>query len=292
MDYSGRLTLSPSFVPLDPLGDRQGSSPDAYIFRLYLSDLGQTRGALESYNQALILWRATNNRRGQAITLSALGRLYSRMGENQEGLDSFEKAMQLIHYMRRPNRRGRVLNGMAYIYHGLGRNWQAAGGVLRPGIVSLSRSKISKWGSWHSRRCRQSLFFIEGTIQTARVSSKIPRHFQSRGRSTHGNCGLKRDWTVYDSWGDKTKALESYSVARSLYHAQKDLRGEATTLNLSGRIYDGWGQKQQALDYYNRALLLSRQAEYRFGEASTLYNIARLERIRATCKRAPKQRPR
>ena len=49
--------------------------------------------------------------------------------------------------------------------------------------------------------------------------------------------------------------------------------GEATTLNNIGMVYDSLGEKQKALDYYNQALPIERAVGDRAGEAATLSNI-------------------
>ncbi|MBD2712993.1 CHAT domain-containing tetratricopeptide repeat protein [Limnospira platensis] len=69
------------------------------------------------------------------------------------------------------------------------------------------------------------------------------------------------------------QALEKWQVARQLYRAAGDRRGEAVTLLSMGRINDLLGEKQTALDYYNQALPLYRAVGDRGGEATTLSNI-------------------
>ena len=65
------------------------------------------------------------DRRGEAITLTAIGRLYSRIGESQEALDFFQRAQRLIHPIGDPISEASVLNGMAYLYDSLGENQRA-----------------------------------------------------------------------------------------------------------------------------------------------------------------------
>ncbi|HAX74609.1 MAG TPA: hypothetical protein DCY88_01935, partial [Cyanobacteria bacterium UBA11372] len=54
--------------------------------------------------------------------------------------------------------------------------------------------------------------------------------------------------------------------------------GEATTLNNIGAVYNSLGEKQKALDYLNQALPLLRAVGDRGGEANILYNFAYLKR--------------
>ncbi len=78
---------------------------------------------------------------------------------------------------------------------------------------------------------------------------------------------------VYSSWGEHQKALEFYHQALPLFQAVGDRGGEATTLNHIGSVYSSWGEHQKALDFFNQALPLRRAMGDRGGEATTLNNI-------------------
>jgi CHAT domain-containing protein/tetratricopeptide (TPR) repeat protein len=78
---------------------------------------------------------------------------------------------------------------------------------------------------------------------------------------------------VYDTLGEKQKALSYYDQALPLYRQVGDKRGEAASLNNIGAVYDTLGEKQKALTYYDQALPLRRQVGDKAGEANTLNNI-------------------
>src|SRR5262249_31829755 len=59
-----------------------------------------------------------------------------------------------------------------------------------------------------------------------------------------------------------------------------DKHGEAITLNNLGNIYDSMGEKQKALEFFNQALSLRRVLGDRPGQAKTLLGIARIARDR------------
>ena len=85
---------------------------------------------------------------------------------------------------------------------------------------------------------------------------------------------------VYNSLGEKQKALDFYNQALPIFRTVGDRSMEATTLNNIGGVYDDLGEKQKALDYYNQALPILRAVgdsealrRNRGGEAATLNNI-------------------
>jgi CHAT domain-containing protein/Tfp pilus assembly protein PilF len=81
---------------------------------------------------------------------------------------------------------------------------------------------------------------------------------------------------VYDTVGEKQKALDTYNQAMPLRRAVGDRAGEAATLNNIGEVYYALGEKQKALDYYNQALPLKRAVGDRAGEATTLNSIGKV----------------
>ncbi|MEM7714752.1 MAG: CHAT domain-containing tetratricopeptide repeat protein [Cyanobacteria bacterium P01_A01_bin.68] len=78
---------------------------------------------------------------------------------------------------------------------------------------------------------------------------------------------------VYDSLGEKQKALQFYNQALPLTRAVRDRVGEATTLTNIGGVYDDLGEKKKALQYLNQALPILRAVGNKRIEAATLNNI-------------------
>ena len=59
------------------------------------SDLGEKRKALQYFNEALPLYRAVENKGGEAITLNNIAEVYSNLGEKQKALQLFNQALIL-----------------------------------------------------------------------------------------------------------------------------------------------------------------------------------------------------
>ncbi len=82
------------------------------------------------------------------------------------------------------------------------------------------------------------------------------------------NIGL-----VYNSLGQREKALQYHEHALRIMQEVGDRSGEAATLNNIGLAYNKLGQREKALHYYERALPIQQEVSDRSGEASTLSNI-------------------
>ncbi len=117
----------------------------------------------------------------------------------------------------------------------------------------------------------------EGTAESLQAS--IPRFEQGRRLyhqlNNQQNEAICLGWlgSVYNSLGNKQKALEYYAQSLPLLRAIVDKRGEAKTLNNIGRVYAALGENQKALEYYAQSLLLRRAIDDKRGEAPTLNNI-------------------
>jgi len=59
------------------------------------SALGEKQKALDYYNQSLPLSRATGDKAGEATTLNNIGRVYSDLGEKQKALDYYNQSLPL-----------------------------------------------------------------------------------------------------------------------------------------------------------------------------------------------------
>jgi len=79
--------------------------------------------------------------------------------------------------------------------------------------------------------------------------------------------------TIYDSLGEKEKALAYYEQVLPVYQGVGDRSGEATILNNIGLVYSVLGDKKKALVYYEQALPILRAIGNKSVEATTLNNI-------------------
>ncbi|MGI9179635.1 MAG: tetratricopeptide repeat protein, partial [Longimicrobiaceae bacterium] len=79
--------------------------------------------------------------------------------------------------------------------------------------------------------------------------------------------------SVYNSLGQRQKALEYYEQALPIREEVGDRQGLAVTLNNLGGVYDSLGQRQKALEYYEQARPIQEEVGDRQGLAATLSNI-------------------
>ena len=84
---------------------------------------------------------------------------------------------------------------------------------------------------------------------------------------------------VHHALGSHRQALDYLKQSLLLFRSLKDVGGEAKRLNDIGAIYFAMGEPQEALKYYQQALPTLRAARERAGEASALNNIGAAFRV-------------
>lgn len=75
---------------------------------------------------------------------------------------------------------------------------------------------------------------------------------------------------------DSQNARQRFDKALQLRQSSGDRRGEAETLNNIARIYESSGQRQKAIEYYTRSLQPWQEVGDQYGQAWTLFNIGRV----------------
>nr|WP_315889667.1 tetratricopeptide repeat protein [Allocoleopsis franciscana] len=241
------------------------------------------RQAIPKFEQAAILYYQASDKRSEALSLVALGRVYSDLGEKQKALERYNQALPLVRAVG--DRGGQVvtLNNIGTVYDDLGENQKAL--QFYNQALSLSQAEEDRRGQAGILNNIGGVYSSLGEMQKALqfYNQALPLRRAVRDRrgeaATLNNIGL-----VYDSLGEQQKALEFYNQALPLVRAVGDRGGEASTLNNIGGVYSSLGEMQKAFEFSNQALSLSRAVGDRGQEALTLHNVAVAQRSQGNLK--------
>lgn len=72
------------------------------------------------------------------------------------------------------------------------------------------------------------------------------------------------------------QVINKYDEALKAYRTAKDRAGEAAMLNNLGVVYNSLGDRQKALDYYKQALTISQELNNRAGQSTALNNAGKI----------------
>ncbi|UWU50264.1 CHAT domain-containing tetratricopeptide repeat protein [Limnospira platensis] len=252
--------------------DRGGEATTLNNIGAVYYSLGEKQTALDYYNQSLPLSRAVEDRRGEARTLNNIGRVYDSLGEKQTALDYYNQALPLFRAVGDRGGEAATLHNIGGVYSDLGEKQTALDYYNQ--ALPLSRAVEDRRGEATTLTGIGAVYSDLGEKQTALdyYNQALPLRRAVEDRGGEATT-LSNIGGVYDSLGEKQTALDYYNQALPLSRAVEDRGGEATTLNNIGLVYSDLGEKQTALDYLNQALPLYRAVEDRGGEATTLSNI-------------------
>ncbi|MEG4145563.1 CHAT domain-containing tetratricopeptide repeat protein [Microcoleus sp. Pol12B5] len=253
-------------------GDRRGEATTLTGIGRVYSELGEKQKALEYYSQSLTLTRATGDHREEAVTLTNIGNVYSELGEKQKALEYYSQSLPLFRAVG--NRRGEALtlNNIGTVYSNLGEKQKALEYYSQS--LPLFRAVGNRGGEALTLNNIGTVYDDLGEKQKALEYYTQSLTLRRATGDRDGEAGsLNNIGGIYSELGEKQKALEYYSQSLPLTRAVGNRGGEATTLNNIGNVYDDLGEKQKALEYYTQSLTLRRAIGDRRGEAITLNNI-------------------
>ncbi len=252
--------------------------------RIY-SFLGQKQKALEHYQQALTLARATGSQAREATTLHNLGNLYHSLGEMEKSLDFYQQSLALARALGDRRREALTLNSVGTVYDDLGEKQKALEQYTQS--LPLRRAVGDRRGEGVTLHNLGSLYLDLGEYQKAldyyNQALTIERNLGDRlGEATT----LSRMGAVYDDLGEYQKSLDHYGQALRLQRAMEDRGGEALTLNNIGFVYNSLGEAEKALDYYQQSLPLLQAVGNRFQEGAVFDNIGKVHYSRGEKQKA------
>jgi CHAT domain-containing protein/Tfp pilus assembly protein PilF len=102
------------------VGDHDGEATTLNNIGLVYSALGEKQKALDYYNQALPIYRTVGDRAGEAVTRSNIGLVYSALGEKQKALDSYNQALPIRRVVGDRAGEATTLNNIGAVYDDLG----------------------------------------------------------------------------------------------------------------------------------------------------------------------------
>jgi tetratricopeptide (TPR) repeat protein/CHAT domain-containing protein len=253
--------------------DDKGSEALSLLALGYIySSLGEKQRALEYYDQALPLFQAVGDRGREASTLNNIGSVYDDLGELQKALEYYDRALPLVQAVGDRRGEATTLNNIGAVYSSLGELQTAL--EYYEQALPLLQAVGDRGEEANTLNNIGSVYDDLGELETAlEYYERALPLLQAVGDRRWEAVTLNNIGSVYDDLGELQKALEYYERALPPLQAVGDRRMEANTLNNIGSVYSSWGELQKALEYYDRALPLFQAVGDRGGEATTLNNI-------------------
>ena len=214
------------------IGDRRGEGNALGNLGIAYADLGETREAIEHHQQALVISRAIGDRRGESQDLGNLGIAYKNLGETRKAIERHEQALVISRATGDRRGEGNTLGNLGVAYADLGET-------------------------------RKAIDFYEQALVISRAIG------DRRGEgNTLGNLGV-----AYADLGETRKAIEHHEQALVISRAIGDRRGESQDLGNLGNAYAALGETRKAIEHHEQQLVIARAIGDRRGEGAALTNM-------------------
>ncbi|WAN68771.1 tetratricopeptide repeat protein [Moorena producens JHB] len=228
--------------------------------------------ALQSWQQALVIYKQIGDRKGEAKSLGNLGFAYYHLGQYKQAIDYYQKSLAIQREIGDHKDEANSLNNLGLAYYHLG-DYKKAIDYYQQSL-SIKKEIGDREGEPSSLTnlglAYDNLGDYKKAIDYHQKSLAIAREIGSREGEAYSlnNLGL-----AYDNLGDYKKAIDylqkSLAIAREIGHRQ----GEAYSLNNLGNAYHNLGDYKKAIDYYKNFLVIAREIGYSLGEANSLNNL-------------------
>jgi tetratricopeptide (TPR) repeat protein len=208
------------------IGDRRGEGARLGNLGLAYADLGETRKAIGYHDQALKISQETEDRRGEGNRLGNLGLAYADLGETRKATEYYDQALKISQEIGDRRGEGNHLGNLGNAYAALGETRKATG-------------------------------YYD---QALKISQDIG---DRRGEENHlGNLGQ-----AYAALGETKKAIEYYNRALGIACEIGDRRNEGAWLMSLSLAYDKLGDIRRAIEYHDQAQAIKHEIQERRIEA-------------------------
>jgi CHAT domain-containing protein/tetratricopeptide (TPR) repeat protein len=232
----------------------------------------QLNAALQSWQQALLLYRALKDRRGEGTVLGNLGNAYSYLGNYPKAIEYQEQSLSIAREINDRIVEGLVLGGLGVTYFSLGNypkviEYQEQSLAITRELKNqiLEGATLGNLGNAYSALGNYAKA-IEYHEQHLVIARKIKDRI-GEGRSL-GNMGI-----AYYYLKKYDKAIEYHEQSLSIARGRKSRTDEQNALTNLGITYFALGNYAKAIEYHEQSLAIAREIKNRDGERIAFNNI-------------------
>ncbi|BAY95283.1 MULTISPECIES: CHAT domain-containing tetratricopeptide repeat protein [unclassified Tolypothrix] len=232
----------------------------------------QFTAALQSWQQALSIYREIKNRQSEGKALLNLGLAYLSLGDYPKAIEYQQQVLAIAREIKdRQSEGAALLNlGLAYVYLG---DYPKAIEYLQQSL-SIAQEIKDREGEGKSLGNLGLAYLslgkypkaIEYLQQLLAIAREI-KDRQSEGVAL-SNLGL-----AYVYLGDYPKAIEYLQQGLAIARSIQDRNSEAKVLGNLGLAYLSLGDYKKAIEYLQQSLAIARQIQDRQSEGGALSNL-------------------
>ena len=236
---------------------------------------GQFPTALNSWQQALQIYRAIKNRQREGMVLSLLGAVNGFMKNYAKAIEYTQQHLAIAREIKDRKGEGLALGNLGVVYRNLGDYAKAI--EYSQQYLAIAREIRDGQGEWNALgnlgAAYGSLGDYAKSIEYIQRSGFIAIKDPDAEGKTLGNLG-----NTYRSVGDYAKAIE-YSQSLAIAREIKDRDGEGRALRNLGATYLNLGDNAKATEYLQQSLAIFRELKNRYDEGTVMGNLGVVYRL-------------
>jgi CHAT domain-containing protein len=235
-------------------------------------ETSQFEAALQSWQQALILYRAINDRRNMGGTLGNLGIAYQSLGNYAKAIEYQQQSLTIARELNDRRGEGQALGNLGSVYRNLGNYAKAIEYAQQD--LAIQREIKNRQGEGIALSILGNTYGSLGNhvkaIEYQQQLLVIAREIKNRRSEAAalGNLGI-----AYQSLGNYVKAIEYVQQDLLIQREIKSRQGEGIALGILGNAYQSLGNYAKAIEYHQQLLTITRAIKTRQGEGIALNNL-------------------
>jgi CHAT domain-containing protein len=217
--------------------------------------------------------------KGEAIATIGAAHLHSKVGEKQEAIDGYSRALKQVRLIGDIVWEASIYSGLRYVYSEIGDLNKALQTNIKA-LMLFQRARVPQ-GVLPSMMITGQLYHQLKALQKALTYLNQARRLSRLTKVVNLEPALLREiGSILDELGQADEALKYYNEATTLSRAAGDghLRELASSLRSLADWYFRHDSNEKALGYLNEALAIARKADHKSEELATLYLMAQVER--------------
>ncbi|MEM6753391.1 MAG: CHAT domain-containing protein [Cyanobacteria bacterium P01_C01_bin.38] len=236
--------------------------------------LGDYDKAIDYSEQTLAIFREIKDRNGEGTALGNLGVAYDSLGNYAKAIDYSEQHLAIAREIKDRNSEGRALGNLGIAYRNLG-NYTKAIGYLEQDLA-IAREIKDRRGEGAALGNLSAAYRNIGDYTKAIDYSEqyLAIAREIKARRNEG-AALGYLGVAYRNIGDYTKAIDYSEQYLAIAREIKDRRNEGAALGNLGNAYVDIGDYTKAINYFEQLLAIAREIKYPQGEGAALGNLGR-----------------
>ncbi|MBD2356680.1 CHAT domain-containing protein [Tolypothrix sp. FACHB-123] len=252
--------------------DRQGEYEVQGSLGFAYYNLRNYPKVIEHHSSSLAIAREIQNSKDERLFLDSLGFAYYALGNYPKAIEYYQQSLAIARKSQDPQSEENALGGIGLAYYYLGDYPKA----IEYHSLSLAIARKLK-----DRQSQGKSLGNLGLAYHALGDYKKAIDYQQQrlaiAREIKDSLGegqsLGNLGLAYRALGDYPKAIEYHQQSLVVFQKIKDLLGEGRALGNLGSIYHALGDYPKAIEYYSSSLVILRKIKNRQGEAQSLGNI-------------------